>query len=66
MDATTQVGNISDSVGIAIGSNNTVNVYYYPIKLHALLREVFDPLIEDRTSLLWWTARNLSAGRTFH
>ena len=44
-----------EGVGIAIGTGASVQIYgdvhYYPIKLRAPLREVFDPLIEDRTRL---------------
>jgi len=42
-------------VGIAIGHGASVRIYgdihYYPITLRAPLRQVFDPLIEDRTRL---------------
>jgi hypothetical protein len=42
-------------VGIAIGPGASVHisgdVHYYPIKLRAPLRQVFDPLIEDRMKL---------------
>jgi len=48
------VGDV-EGVGIAIGAGTSVQIYgdvhYYPIKLRAPLREVFDPLIEDRTRL---------------
>jgi hypothetical protein len=47
-------GDIS-GVGIAIGAGASVRIYgdvhYYPIQLTAPLREVFDPLIEDRVRL---------------
>src|SRR5262245_36896872 len=42
-------------VGIAVGAGASVTIYgdvhYYPIVLKAPLREVFDPLIEDRVRL---------------
>jgi hypothetical protein len=48
------VGNI-EGVGVAIGVGARVEIYgdihYYPIKLRAPLRNVFKPLIEDRTKL---------------
>ena len=48
------VGDV-EGVGIAIGAGASVRIYgdvhYYPIKLRAPLREVFDPLIEDRVEL---------------
>jgi WD40 repeat protein len=47
-------GNI-EGVGIAIGAGSSVTIYgdihYYPIKLAAPLRALFDPLIEDRVRL---------------
>ncbi len=36
---------------ITIGAVGSINVQYYRIKLRAPLREIFDPLIEDRTKL---------------
>ncbi|MFV9507427.1 MAG: hypothetical protein AB4911_22980 [Oscillochloridaceae bacterium umkhey_bin13] len=49
-----QTGNIA-GVGIAIGHGASVHIYgdihYYPIVLRTPLREVFDPLIEDRVRL---------------
>jgi len=48
------VGNV-EGVGIAIGTGASVKIYgdvhYYPITLRAPLREVFDPLLENRTAL---------------
>jgi hypothetical protein len=45
----------TEGVGIAIGTGASVmilgDVHYYPIRLRAPLREVFDPLLEDRTAL---------------
>ena len=44
-----------EGVGVAIGTGASVQIYgdvhYYPIKLRAPLREIFDPLIEDRIRL---------------
>jgi hypothetical protein len=49
-----QTGNIQ-GVGIAVGTGASVTIYgdihYYPIRLQAPLRKVFDPLIEDRVRL---------------
>ena len=49
-----KTGNI-EGVGIAVGTGASVriygDVYYYPIKLRAPLRKVFDPLIKNRTEL---------------
>ena len=51
MGARITVGDV-EGVGIAIGTGASVRIYgdvhYYPIKLRAPLREVFDPLLEDR------------------
>jgi tetratricopeptide (TPR) repeat protein len=49
------VGGKVEGVGIAMGANASVNIMgdvnYYPIKLRAPLRNVFKPLIEERTKL---------------
>ncbi len=54
MDDHIQVANV-EGVGIAIGTGASVNVYgdihYYPIKLKAPLRDVFQPLIDNRSKL---------------
>lgn len=48
-------GNINNSIGVAIGHGASVqiygNIHYYPIILQAPLRNVFTPLIEDRTRI---------------
>jgi hypothetical protein len=53
-DDSIQIGDIQ-GVGIAVGAGASVTLYgdvhYYPIVLQAPLREVFDPLIEDRVRL---------------
>jgi hypothetical protein len=45
------VGNISNSIGVAIGKNARVIVNNYPPILKASLREVFTPLLEERSQL---------------
>ena len=49
------VGDIKNGSGIAIGSGarveNSVNIQYYPIKLRANRRNIFKPLLENRTAL---------------
>lgn len=51
-DSRIETGNI-EGVGIAIGTGARVvikgDVHYYPIRLRAPLRQIFDPLIEERT-----------------